>query len=100
MCHLFSDPVHVVVTGLGPVCGRGSGRVWLELRVGGQTALGRVAARLLVLPPLDHVLALHGGAGGQAGGLTRLVLSLLGKPGQVVTLPLRPLVVRLGNRDV
>ena len=45
------------------------------------------------------MLALHGGAGGQAGRLARLVFRLLGQPGQVLTLPLRPFVVSLANKS-
>ena len=46
------------------------------------------------------MLALHGGGGGEAGGLAALVLRLLRQPGQVLPLSLRPVLVSLQKTNL
>ena len=88
MTYLFSDSVHIVMWR----CGGRSILIWRQtlLRSGAGTVLPH-----LLLVPVQEVLALHGGGGGQAGGLAGLVLHLLGQTSQVLSLSLNSILVRL-----
>ena len=88
MTYLFSDSVHIVMWR----CGGRSILIWRQtlLRSGAGTVLPH-----LLLVPVQEVLALHGGGGGQAGGLAGLVLHLLGQTSQVLSLSLNSILIRL-----
>ena len=84
--HLFSDPINIIDGGV-----RMRSRGWSGcVLVRRQTLLGRHL-------PFQHVLALHGAGGGEAGGLAGLVLSLLLKSGQILALSLSPFMVSLNE---
>ena len=62
--------------------------------------ISNIFTELVNIFPADQVLALHGGGGGEAGGLAALVLRLLRQPGQVLPLSLRPVLVSLRKTNL